>query len=194
MDGGELQNEMAAYLCYGLSLPARPLAGNDGQLRLSAAEINCWRASGKGKVIVSQGTSEAAGLCDWDMGSWLATICGGPDVALAAGQVDLDDSDKGRSWLATIGGARAAGPVSQAEEARESAGPVEFRSSPAGGPNNGRGADSEDQSAEGSRFKIALADSNPADQTERTGKAPSASERRRRANLTRTAISGWPGP
>ena len=45
-------------------------------------------------------------------------------MALAAGLVDRDDSDKGRSWLATTGGARAVGPVSQLEEASESAGPV----------------------------------------------------------------------
>ena len=193
---GVLQKEMAAYLCDGLGLPARPSAGNDGQLRLSAAEINGWLASGKGEVaaLVSQGTSEAAGLCDRDLGSWLATICGGPGVALAAGPVDRDDSDKGRGWLAMTGGAQAVGPVSQAKEARESAGPVEFRSSPVGDPNNGLGADSEDRSAEGSSFKVALADSDPVDQTERSGKAPSVRERRRRANLTRQAASGWPGP
>ena len=68
---------------------------------------------------VSQGTSEAAGLSDRDKSSWLATICGGQGVALAAGPVDWDDSDKGSSWLATVmtGGDRAVGPVSQPEEA-----------------------------------------------------------------------------
>ena len=57
---GVLQKEMAAYLCDGLGLPARPSAGNDGELRLSAAEINGWLASGNGEVaaLVSQGTSE----------------------------------------------------------------------------------------------------------------------------------------
>ena len=56
---GVLQKEMAAYLCDGLGLAARPSAGNDGELRLSAAEINGWLASGKGEVaaLVSQGTS-----------------------------------------------------------------------------------------------------------------------------------------
>ena len=140
-------------------------------------------------ALVSQGTSEAAGLSDRDKGSWLATICGGPGVVLAAGPVDRDDSDKGRSWLAT-GGVRAASRVSQPEEASESAGPVWIRSGPVGGPNIGRGADSEDGSAEGSSFKLAQADSDPADQTERTGKAPSAHERRRRANLTGEARPG----
>ena len=59
---GVLQKEMAAYLCDGLGLPARLSAGNDGELRLSAAEINGWLASGKGEVaaLVSLGTSEAA--------------------------------------------------------------------------------------------------------------------------------------
>ena len=113
--------------------------------------------------MVSQGTSEAAGLGDRDKGSWLATICGGPGVALAAGPVDRDDSDKGRSWLAMTGGARAAGPVSQPEEASESAGPVRIRSGPVGGPNK-------DGSAEGSRFKLAQAESDPVDQTEHTGR------------------------
>ena len=187
---------MAAYLCDGLGLPARPSAGNDGELRLSAAEINGWLASGKGEVaaLISLGTSEAAGLSDRDQGSGLATVCGGPGVAMAAGPVDRDDSDKGRSWLATTGGARAAGPVSQPKKLRESAGPVWIRSGPVGGPDNGRGADSEDGSGEGSSVKLAQADSDPADRTERTGKAPSASERRRRANLTRKAASGRPGP
>ena len=193
---GVLQKEMAAYLCDVLGLPARPSAGNDGELRLSAAEINGWLASGKGEVValVSQGRSEAAGLSDRDKGSWLATICGGPGVALAAGPVDRDDSDKGCSWQATTGGARAAGPVSQPEEASESAGPVWIRSGPVGGPNIGRGADSEDGSAEGSNVQPAQADSDPVDQMESTGKAPSAHERRRRANLTRQAASGRPGP
>ena len=53
------------------------------------------------------------------------TICGGPGVALAAGgPVDRDDSDKGRKLAgrATTGGARAAGLVSRADEASESAG------------------------------------------------------------------------
>ena len=178
---------MAAYLCDGLGLPARLSAGNDGELRLSAAEINGWLASGTGEVAAlgCQGTSEAAGLSDWDRGSWLATICGGPGtMALAAGPVDRDDSDKGRSWLATTDGARMAGPVSQPKEASESGGPVWILSGPVGCPDNGRGADLENRSAEGSSFKSAQADSDPADQTERTGKAPSASERRRRANLT----------
>ena len=96
---GVLQKEMAAYLCDVLGLPARPSAGNDGELRLSAAEINGWLASGKGEVaaLVSQGTSKAAGLSYWDKGRWLATICGGQGVALAAGLVDWDDSGKGRS-------------------------------------------------------------------------------------------------
>ena len=115
-------------------------------------------------------------------------------MALAAGPVDRDDSDKGRSWLVTTGGARAAGPVSQPEEASESAGSVWIRSGPIGGPSNGRGADSEDASAEGSSIQPAEADSDPVDQTKRTGKAPSVRERRRRANLTRQAASGWPGP
>ena len=189
---------MAAYLCEGLGLPARPSTGNDDELRLRAAEINGWLACGKGKVValVSQGTSEAAGLSDWDKGSWLATICGGPGVAVAAGPVDRHDSDKGRSWLATVttDGARAAGPVSQPEEASESAGPVWIRSGPVGGPDNVRGADPEDGSAEYSSVQSAQADSDPVDQTERSGKAPSVRERRRRANLTRQAASGRPRP
>ena len=147
-------------------------------------------------ALVSQGTSEAGGLSHRDKGSWLATICGGPGVALAAGPIDRDDSDKGHSWLALIGGARAAGPVSQPEEASESAGPVWIWSGPVGGPgpDNGRGASSEDGCAEGSRFKLAQADLDPANQTERTGKAPSAHERRRRANLAGQAASGRPVP
>ena len=47
---GVLQKEMAAYLCDVLGLSARPSACNDGELRLSAAEINGWLASGKGEV------------------------------------------------------------------------------------------------------------------------------------------------
>ena len=191
-----LQKEMAAYLCDGLGLPVRPSAGNDGELWLSAAEINSWLASRKSELaaLVSQGTSEAAGPSDRDKGSWLATICGGPSVALAAGPVDRDDPDQGRSWLAIIGGARAAGPVSQPEEASESAGSVWIRSGPVGGPSNVRGADSEDGSAEGSSVQPAQADSDPVVQTERTGKAPCTRERRRRANLTGQATSGRPGP
>ena len=106
-----------------------------------------------------------------------------------------DGLDKGRSWLATVttGGARAAGPVSQPKEASESAGPVWIRSGPVGGQDNGRRADSEDGSAEGSSFKLAQADSDPADRTQCTGKAQSASEGRRRASLTRMAASGRPG-
>ena len=151
---------MAAYLCDGLGLPSRPSAGNDSELRLSAAEINGWLASGKGDI--SQGTREASSLSDRDKSSWLATICGGPGVALAAGPVDLDDSDKGRSWLATSDGVRAAGRVSQPEETSESAGTVRNRSGLVGGPDNGRGADSKDGSAEGSSVKLAQADSDPA--------------------------------
>ena len=83
-------------------------------------------------------------------------------MALAVGPVDRDDSDKGRSWLAITDKARAAGPVSQPEEASESAGPMWIRSGPVGGPNNGQGADSEDGSAEGSSVKPAQADSDPA--------------------------------
>ena len=147
---GVLQKEMAAYLCDGLGLPARPSAGNDGELRLSAAEINDWLASRKGEVatLVSQGTSEAAGagLSDRDKGSWLATVCGAPSAALGAGPVDRDDSDKGFSWLATTGGARAAGRVSQPKEASESSGPAWIRSGSVGGQDNGQGADSEDGS------------------------------------------------
>ena len=183
---GVLQKEIAAYLCDVLGLSARPSAGNDGELRLSAAEIDGWLASGKGEVaaLVSQGTSEAAGLSDRDKGSWLAIFCAALIVALTAGPVDRDDSDKRRSWPATTGGARAVGRVSQPEEASESAGPARIRSGPVRGPENGRGADSEDGSPEGSSFKVAQADLDPADETKRTGKAPSASERRRRANLT----------
>ena len=87
-----LQKEMATYLCDRPGLPARPSAGNNGELRLSAAKINGWLANGKGDI--SQGTSEASCLSDRDKGSWLATICGGLGAALAAGPVDLDDSDK----------------------------------------------------------------------------------------------------
>ena len=190
-----LQKEIAAYLCDGLDLPAKQSEGNDGELRLNAAEINGWLASGKGEVaaLVSQGTSEAAGLSDRDRGSALASIFGGPGVALAAGPVDWDDFDKGRSWLATTGGVRAASPVSQPEEASESADPVLNRSGPVGGPDNGW-ADSEDRSDEGSSFKLAQVDSDPADQTQRTGKAPFACERRRQANLAQKAASGRPGP
>ena len=176
---GVLQREMAAYFCDGLGLPARPSAGNDGELRLSAAEINGWLASGKGEVaaLFGQGTSEAAGLSDRDKGSWLATICGGPGVALAAGPVDQDDSHKGRSRLVMIGGVWAAGSVSQPDEASESAGQVWILSGPVGGPDNGRGADSEDGSSEGSSIKLAQVDSDPAHQTERTDPRASAGGR-----------------
>ena len=75
---GVLQKEIAAHLCDGLGLSARPSAGNDGELRLSVAEINGWLASGKGDI--SQGTSEALGLSDRDKSSWLETICRGPGV------------------------------------------------------------------------------------------------------------------
>ena len=86
------------------------------------------------------------------------------------------------------------GQVSQPEEASESAGPVWIQSGWVGGWDNGRGADSEDASAEGSSVKLAQADSDQANQTERTGKAPSAHERRRQANLAGQAASGRPGP
>ena len=76
---------------------------------------------------------------------------------------------------------------SQPEEASESAGPAKILSGPVGGQDNGRGANSEDGSAEGSSVKAAQADSDPADETKHTGKAPSASEHRRLANLTRQA-------